>query len=115
LTWLKQTLLCMNVDIRKTQYDQYKTQREILKHVRGPRTQEEIDQSDGTLSFNTWSKGTVNWADFVEVTSRPSSSDARGKQPMEQQHVEEDESEEDESNEDDHDDDDASEDSEDAE
>jgi len=60
LSWLKQTLLCMNVDICKSQHDAYKTKREILKHLRPPRTQEEIEASEGTLSFNKWSKGTVN-------------------------------------------------------
>ena len=81
MSWLKKTLLCMNVDIRKSQHEAYKTNREILKHLRGPQTQEQIEASEGTLSFNRWSKGTVNWADFADVTSKSSSSSARGKQP----------------------------------
>ena len=51
--------------------------------MRPPCTQQEIDESEGTLSVNTWSKGRVNWADFVDVTSMPSSSTAAGKEPDE--------------------------------
>ena len=78
LDWFKKTILCMNIDIRKSQHESYKTQRQILKHVRPPHTQQEIDESEGTLSFNRWNQGTVNWADYVDVTSMPSSSTAKG-------------------------------------
>jgi len=38
LDWFKQTILCMNIAICKSQHDAYKTNHEILKHVRPPRT-----------------------------------------------------------------------------
>jgi len=42
----------------------------------------------------------VNWADFADVTSKPSSSQARDKQPMVQESEDEDESDEDDAEED---------------
>ena len=51
-------------------------QRQIRKDIKASRG-EPTQLSDRTLSYNTWSKGHVNWADFEDISSAPSSSFAR--------------------------------------
>jgi hypothetical protein len=84
MPWWKKALLCMNIDIRHGQYEAYKTNRQILENTRRPpRTPQEIEASEGTLSYGAWNRSSsamVNWADFEDISSAPSSSRDKGKQ-----------------------------------
>ena len=51
-------------------------QRQIRKDIKASHG-EPAQLSDNTLSYNTWSKGRVNWADFEDISSAPGSSSAR--------------------------------------
>ena len=64
------------MDIRHGQHELYLGQRQIRKDIKASRG-EPAQLSDRTLSYNTWSKGRVNWADFEDISSAPSSSSAR--------------------------------------
>jgi hypothetical protein len=83
MPWWKKALLCMNIDIRHGQYEAYRTNRQILENTRRPpRTPQEIEASEGTLSYGAWNRSSsamVNWADFEDITSAPSSSRDKGK------------------------------------
>jgi hypothetical protein len=73
-------LLCMNIDIRKTRYEAYRTQRwidhnqQVLMNTvtqllnaeqRPPPSPEPTTESEGTLSFTTWNQGgLVNWKEL---------------------------------------------------
>jgi hypothetical protein len=66
----------MNIDIRKGQYESYKTQKRILDALeKKDDTAAPMDDDDpstesqSTLSFGTWSRGQVNWADFLDSAS----------------------------------------------
>jgi hypothetical protein len=89
-------LLCMNIDIRKTRYEAYRTQRwidhnqQVLMNTvtqllpveqRPPPSPEPTTESEGTLSFTTWNQGgLVNWKELEEITSGPSHD--TGKEPL---------------------------------
>ena len=57
--------------------------------------QDEEDESSTTLSYGKWSKGLVNWKDFEDVTSAPSSSTTHGKAPAQDDDEDDDDYEED--------------------
>jgi hypothetical protein len=81
-------IMCMNIDIRKTQSESYISQRRINQnqHVlmervsqflppeqRPPPSPEPTTESDGTLSFTTWNQGgLMNWKELQETSSGPS-------------------------------------------
>jgi hypothetical protein len=91
-------LMCMNIDIRKTQSESYISQRRINQnqHVlmervsqflppaqRPPPSPEPTTESDGTLSFTTWNQdGLMNWKELQEITFEPSRN--TGRAPMEE-------------------------------
>jgi hypothetical protein len=107
LSFFKKAMLCMNIDIRKSQYETYKENKMILHNqgllledvpeLRGGKTQYDNpfgSSSSDTMSFGGWSKGLVNWKDFDEVTSQDQaegSSSHRGKQPAVEDEDDEDE------------------------
>ena len=74
--WWSKVLCCQNIDIRHGQHELYMGQRQIRKDIKASRGEPDV-LSDKTLSYNTWSKGRVNWADFEDISSAPSSSSAR--------------------------------------
>jgi hypothetical protein len=81
-------LLCMNIDIRKSQYASYRTKRRIdhNQHVlmdkvvqffppdqRPHAFPEPTTKSEGTLYLTTWNQGVlVKWKELEEITSGPS-------------------------------------------
>ena len=89
-------LICMNIEIRKSQHQSYISERRINQnqHVlmdrvsqllppdqRPSPSPEPTTESEGTLSFNTWNQGSlVNWKELEEITSGPSRN--TGKAPM---------------------------------
>ena len=91
-TFIEKTLMCMCIDIRKSQYIAYKEQRQISKKIDLLIPEEErplpptspADPST-TLSYTAWNAAqgsTVNWRDFEEVTSSPPTE--RGKAPTDE-------------------------------
>ena len=76
LSWFQRTLLCMNIDIRKGQYENYKSNKKILRECSKWQNEDEAEtaaqESDDTLSYGAWSKGRVNWDDFEDTASGPS-------------------------------------------
>ena len=60
LNWFQRNILCMNVDIRRGQYEAYRREENILKHL--PRLPDDPPAS-ALLSYDKWNEGSsFPWA-----------------------------------------------------